>query len=43
MRNTPVNAEIVAKKISEGAYESVGRASIREIKKLIELELKSKK
>ena len=36
MRNTPINAEIVAKKISEGGYESVGKASIREIKKLID-------
>ena len=36
MKNTPINAEIVAKKISEGGYESVGRASIREIKKLID-------
>jgi len=36
MRNTPINAEIVAKKIREGGFDSVGRASIREIKKLVD-------
>jgi aspartate/methionine/tyrosine aminotransferase len=36
MRNTPINSEIVAKKVSEGGYESVGKASIREIKKLVD-------
>jgi len=36
MRKTPINSEIVAKKVSEGGYESVGKASIREIKKLVD-------
>jgi aspartate/methionine/tyrosine aminotransferase len=36
MRNTPINSEIVARKVSEGGYESVGKASIREIKKLVD-------
>jgi len=36
MRNTPINAEVVARKIREGGFDSVGRASIREIKKLVD-------
>lgn len=36
MRNTPINAEVVARKIKEGGFDSVGRASIREIKKLVD-------
>ena len=33
MKETPINSEIVARKIKEGGFESVGQASIREIKK----------
>ena len=36
MRNTPINAEVVARKIKEGGFNSVGKASIREIKKLVD-------
>jgi len=36
MKETPINSEIVARKIREGGFESVGQASIREIKKLID-------
>ena len=36
MRDTPINSEIVARKIKEGGFESVGQASIREIKRLID-------
>jgi len=36
MKETPINSEIVARKIKEGGFESVGQASIREIKKLID-------
>ena len=35
MKNTPINAEIVSKKIQESGLKQVGTASIREIKKLI--------
>ncbi len=36
MRNTPISSEIVSGKIKEGGFDSVGRASIREIKKLVD-------
>jgi aspartate/methionine/tyrosine aminotransferase len=36
MTNTPINAEIVNQKIKESGLASVGRASIREIKKLVD-------
>ncbi len=36
MRNTPINSEMVSGKIKEGGFDSVGRASIREIKKLVD-------
>lgn len=36
MTNTPINTEIVNQKIKESGLASVGRASIREIKKLVD-------
>ncbi|TFH02768.1 MAG: pyridoxal phosphate-dependent aminotransferase [Calditrichales bacterium] len=36
MKNTPINAEVVNRKIKESGLESVGQATIREIKKLID-------
>ncbi len=36
MTNTPINAETVKQKIEESGIKSVGRASIREIKKLVD-------
>ncbi len=36
MKNTPINPEIVSKRLAESGIASVGRASIREIKKLID-------
>ncbi len=36
MKNTPINYEIVNQKIKESPIESVGRASIRDIKKLVD-------
>jgi len=36
MKNTPINHEIVSQKIKESPIESVGRASIRDIKRLID-------
>jgi aspartate/methionine/tyrosine aminotransferase len=36
MRNTPINADIVSRVLSESKLPSVGRASIRETKKLID-------
>jgi aspartate/methionine/tyrosine aminotransferase len=36
MKDTPINSEIVAQKIKESNLENVGRATIREIKKLID-------
>lgn len=36
MKNTPINHEIVSKKIKESKIENIGKASIREIKKLID-------
>ena len=36
MRNTPIDFNIVKKKISESGLKSVGRSSIREIKKLVD-------
>jgi aspartate/methionine/tyrosine aminotransferase len=36
MKNTPINSEIVNKRLAESGIVSVGRASIREIKKLID-------
>ncbi len=36
MKDTPINFEIVEKKIKESGLKSVGEASIREIKKLID-------
>ncbi len=36
MKQTPINFEIVSNKISESGINSVGKASIREIKKLVD-------
>ncbi len=36
MKNTPINSEIVNKRLAESGIVNVGRASIREIKKLID-------
>lgn len=36
MKNTPINSEIVSKRLKESGIVSVGRASIREIKRLID-------
>ena len=36
MRNTPINFDIVSQKIKESKLPSVGKASIREIKKLVD-------
>ena len=36
MRNTPINFEVVKKKIEESNLSDVGTASIREIKKLVD-------
>ena len=36
MKNTPINYEVVSKKIKESNLESIGRATIREIKKLVD-------
>lgn len=36
MRNTPINYEIVDQKIKDSGLRSVGKASIREIKKLVD-------
>jgi len=36
MKNTPINYEVVSKKIKESRIENIGTASIREIKKLID-------
>ena len=36
MKNTPINYEVVSKKIKESRIEHIGTASIREIKKLID-------
>lgn len=36
MRNTPIDYEIVTKKIEESKIKNVGQASIREIKKLVD-------
>ncbi|MDO8896101.1 MAG: pyridoxal phosphate-dependent aminotransferase, partial [Bacteroidales bacterium] len=36
MRNTPINYQTVQTKISESGISNVGRASIREIKKLVD-------
>jgi aspartate/methionine/tyrosine aminotransferase len=36
MRNTPINSDIVDQKIKESGLHSVGKASIREIKKLVD-------
>jgi aspartate/methionine/tyrosine aminotransferase len=36
MKNTPINYEVVSRKIKESGLESVGKASIREIKKLVD-------
>jgi aspartate/methionine/tyrosine aminotransferase len=37
MKNTPVDFEVVSRKIRESGLKSVGKASIREIKKLVDL------
>lgn len=37
MKNTPINSEVVTKKIAESGIKEVGKASIREIKKLVDL------
>jgi aspartate/methionine/tyrosine aminotransferase len=36
MKNTPINYEIVSNKIKESRIENVGKASIRELKKLVD-------
>lgn len=36
MKNTPINYEVVTRKIKESQLDSVGKASIREIKKLVD-------
>jgi aspartate/methionine/tyrosine aminotransferase len=36
MKDTPINYEIVSKKLKESQIENIGRASIRELKKLID-------
>jgi aspartate/methionine/tyrosine aminotransferase len=36
MKNTPINFEIVSRKIKESHIENIGRASIRELKKLVD-------
>ena len=36
MRNTPINSDIIDQKIKESGLHSVGKASIREIKKLVD-------
>ena len=36
MKDTPINSEIVSQKIKESNLENVGKATIREIKKLID-------
>jgi len=36
MRNTPINSDIVDRKIKESGLHSIGKASIREIKKLVD-------
>ena len=36
MKNTPINYEVVSRKIKESRIENIGKASIREIKKLID-------
>lgn len=36
MRNTPINSDIVNRKIMESGLHSLGKASIREIKKLVD-------
>lgn len=36
MKNTPINSEVVDRKLSENNIDSVGKASIREIKKLVD-------
>ncbi|MFO8129616.1 MAG: pyridoxal phosphate-dependent aminotransferase [Bacteroidales bacterium] len=36
MKETPINHEVVTRKIKESKLESVGKASIREIKKLVD-------
>ena len=36
MKNTPINSEVVSRKIQESGVAQVGNASIREIKKLVD-------
>lgn len=36
MKNTPINYKVVSKKIKESGLKNIGKASIREIKKLID-------
>mgnify|MGYP002476265394 CR=1 FL=1 len=36
MKDTPINYEVVSRKIKESRIENIGRASIRELKKLID-------
>ena len=36
MKNTPINHEVVSRKLKESGLKSVGKASIREIKKLVD-------
>jgi len=37
MKNTPINSEVVAQKIQESKIENVGTATIREIKRLVDM------
>ena len=36
MKDTPINNEIVSRKIKESRIENIGKASIRELKKLVD-------
>ena len=36
MKDTPINYEVVSKKIKESRIENIGKASIRELKKLVD-------
>jgi aspartate/methionine/tyrosine aminotransferase len=36
MKNTPINYEVVSRKIKESRIENIGKASIRELKKLVD-------
>ena len=36
MKNTPINYEVVSRKIKESRIENIGKATIRELKKLVD-------